>query len=158
MMKTTTEEIREQSHDDLVNNLQGLLEKNYDAEEGYKKAMLKAEGEFLTEYLKNRAVLRNRFATELSDAILKLNETPIASGSTAGTLHRTWMNIKEALSSNSDEAIMEEVIRGEKDSVEEYRESLDKNFYPPHITSMITNQMIEVEQSLKEMKNLEQHA
>lgn len=157
-MKTTTEEIREQSHEDLVNNLQGLLEKNYDAEKGYKEAMIKAEGEFLTEYLKNRAALRNRFATELSDVILKLNETPIASGSTEGTLHRTWMNIKEALSSDSDEAIMEEVIRGEKDSIEEYKESLDKNFYPPHITSMITNQMIEVQESLKNMKRLEEMA
>lgn len=154
-MKSTTEEIRENSHNDLVNNLQGLLEKSYDAENGYKEAMLKADSARLSSYLKEKAALRNRFANELTDTILKLNETPKESGSTTGTLHRTWMNIKDALSSNSDEGILEECIRGEKASVEEYKESLEANFYPPHITSMITNQKIEVENSLKTFKKLE---
>lgn len=156
-MKTTIEEAREKSHENLVSNLQGLLEKNYDAEQGYKEAMVKAENGHLKEYLKVRAALRNRFATELSDIIINLNEKPIESGSATGAVHRTWMNIKDAFSSDSDESILEECIRGEKASVEEYKEVLreNENHFTPEITSLITNQMLEVEKSLDTIKKLE---
>lgn len=36
-MKTTREAAREASHDALVHDLKELLERNYDAEKGYKK-------------------------------------------------------------------------------------------------------------------------
>ena len=42
-MKTTREEAKENIHDNLVDNLQGLLEKNYDAEKGFKKAVENAK-------------------------------------------------------------------------------------------------------------------
>lgn len=156
-MKTTIEEAREKSHENLVSSLQGLLEKNYDAEKGYKEAMVKAENGHLKEYLKVRAALRNRFATELSDTIISLNEKPKESGSATGSIHRTWMNIKEAFSSDSDEAILEECIRGEKASIEEYKEVLqaNENHFSPEITSLITNQMLEVEKSLSTITKLE---
>ncbi len=155
MKKTTAEEIREKSHDDLVNNLHGILEKNYDAEKGYKEAMLKADNNLLKEYLKERAALRALFATEISDVILKLNETPKEKGSTTGAIHRTWMNIVDAFSSNSDEGILEECIRGEKASIEEYKEAMDDHAFPVSIQSILTNQMLQVETSLKEIKKLE---
>ena len=155
MEKTTLEKAREDSHDKLVEKLQGILEKNYDAEEGYKEAMLKADNGFLTKYLKERAAMRSQFANEISHTILKLNETPIESGSTKGTIHRTWMNIKDAFSSNSDEGILEECLRGEKASVEEYKEAMDDYMFPVDINSMLTNQLKRVEQSVSKIKTLE---
>ena len=74
-MKTTLEEAKENSHEDIVNHLQQLLEKNYDAEAGYKKAMTDADSSQLKNFLKQQAVLRNRFATELDKEIRDLNET-----------------------------------------------------------------------------------
>ena len=68
-MKTTLEEAKENSHEDIVNHLQQLLEKNYDAEAGYKKAMTDADSSQLKTFLKQQAVLRNRFATELDKEI-----------------------------------------------------------------------------------------
>ena len=155
MEKTTLEKAREDSHKELVEKLQQILEKNYDAEQGYKKAMIEADNGFLSKYLKERAAMRSQFATEISDTILKLNETPIESGSTTGAMHRTWMNIKDAFSSNSDEGILEECIRGEKASVEEYQEAMDEFMFPVDINSMLTNQLKQVEQSLSKIKTLE---
>ena len=51
-MKTTREEAKENIHDNLVDNLQGLLEKNYDAEKGFKKAVENAKNSQLKEFLK----------------------------------------------------------------------------------------------------------
>lgn len=154
-MQTTIEKARGKSHEETVTNLQHLLEKNYDAEKGYKEAMVKAKDVNLKEYLKQKSALRNRFSTEISDVLVNLNETPKESGSAAGSLHRTWMNVKESLSSDKDEAILEECIRGEKASVEEYQEVLDSKNFSPEIISMITNQKLEVEKSLDIIERLE---
>ena len=154
-METTGEKARERSHEETVSSLQHLLEKNYDAEAGYKEAMLKAEHANLKEYLKERAALRNRFATQLSDTLIRLGEKPKEDGSITGDLHRTWMNIKQALSSDKDESILEECIRGEKASVEEYEEVLEKKYYTPEIAEMITRQKNEVAQTLGNIKTME---
>jgi uncharacterized protein (TIGR02284 family) len=154
-MKTTREQAKEDIHENLVDNLQGLLERNYDAEAGYKKAMQDAENAQLKEFLKRQAAQRGAFASELDQEIRALNETPKESGSTTGKLHRTWIDIKSSLSGNDDEAVLEECIRGEKASVEEYEEKLKENNFPPQISNVLNNQMNTIKSTLNTIKGLE---
>ncbi len=154
-MKTTREEAKENIHDNLVDNLQGLLEKNYDAEKGFKKAVENAKNSQLKEFLKYQAVKHNRFATELDQEIRNLNEKPIESGSTTGTLHRAWIDVKTAFTGNDDEAVLEECIRGEKASLEEYEEKLKENRFPPQINSVLNNQLTEIRSTVSKVKTLE---
>lgn len=154
-MKTTLEEAHENKHKEVVNNLQGLLEKNYDAEEGFKKAMQEAKSQDLKEYLKRQAAQRNRFATELDHEVRELNEKPKEEGSVTGALHRTWMDLKTAFSNNDDEAILEECIRGEKASVEEYEEVIKNETIPLHISNILKNQVTEIKTTLSKVKSLE---
>ncbi|MCW8981330.1 PA2169 family four-helix-bundle protein [Altibacter sp.] len=154
-MKTTREEAKENIHDDLVDNLQGLLEKNYDAEKGFTKAMKNAKDDRLKSFLKHQAAQRNRFATELDKEIRSLNETPKESGSTTGALHRTWIDVKTAFTGDDDEAVLEECIRGDKASVEEYEEKLNDNRFPPQISSVLTNQLSQIKSTLNTVKKLE---
>lgn len=154
-MQTTREEAREESKDNLVNNLQGLLEKNYDAEKGFKNAVTNANDQNLKEFLKTQSARRNRFATELDKEIRSLNVEPKQSGSTAGTLHRKWMDIKSSVAGNNDEAVLEECIRGDKASEEEYRETLNKNNFPPKIENVLNNHLNEIQTTLSQVKTLE---
>lgn len=154
-MKTTREEAREQSHEDLVNSLQELLEKNYDAEKGFKNAMENSENPRLKQFLKTQALQKNKFATELDFLIRSLNEDPKEKGSTTGDLHRTWMDIKTALSSNKDESVLEECIRGEKASKEEYEDKLDNKLLPPEISEVLRNQLREIKETIAQVKTLE---
>ncbi|QNJ99135.1 ferritin-like domain-containing protein [Constantimarinum furrinae] len=154
-MKTTKEQADQDIHDNLVDNLQGLLEKNYDAEAGYKKAMQDAKNSQLKEYLKRQAAQRGEFATELDREIRALNETPKSSGSMTGKLHRTWIDIKSAVSGDNDEAVLEECIRGEKASVEEYEEKLQKNNFPPQVSNVLNNQLDRIKSTLNTIKGLE---
>ncbi len=154
-MKTTREEAREESKDNLVNNLQGLLEKNYDAEKGFKNAITNANNQNLKEFLKTQSVRRNRFATELDNEIRSLNAEPKESGSTTGTLHRKWIDIKSSISGNNDEAVLEECIRGDKASENEYRETLEKNNFPPQVESVLSNHLNEIQTTLSQVKTLE---
>jgi len=154
-METTREHAKENIHKNLVHNLQSLLKKNYDAEKGFKKAVEDAKSKHLKEYLKHQAVKRNRFATEIDNELRSLNEKPKESGSAAGTLHRTWMDIKSAVSGNNDQAVLEECIRGDKASVEEYEETLQKNNFPPKISSVLNNQLSDIKSTLSKVKTFE---
>ncbi len=154
-MKTTNEKAKEHNHDELVDNLQGLLEKNYDAEKGFTKAMEDAENPRLKNFLKQQAAQRSRFANELSREIRNLNEEPKDSGSFTGDLHRTWIDIKSAVSGNEDEAVLEECIRGEKASYDEYQEKLKEENFPPNVSNLIQKQASEIGNTLSEVKTLE---
>ncbi|WP_432411352.1 ferritin-like domain-containing protein [Rasiella sp. SM2506] len=154
-MKTTKEKADQDIHDNLVNNLQELLEKNYDAEKGFTKAMKDAKNNNLKQYFKYQAAQRSQFANELTNEIINLNETPKESGSTTGTLHRAWIDIKTSLSGDKDEAVLEECIRGEKASVEEYEERLKENRFPTQIESTLSNQKTRIQNTLNKVRTLE---
>lgn len=154
-METTRESAKQESHNELVKNLQELLEKNYDAEKGYKKAIVETKDENLKRFLKKQVVQRNHFATELDKIIRGLNEHPKEKGSTKGDLHRTWMNIKTKLSANKDEALLEECIRGEKASKKEYEEKLKKYKFPPSIAETLKRQLSEISTTVEKIKKLE---
>ncbi len=154
-MKTTKENVDQKIHKELVDNLQDLLEKNYDAEKGFKKAMENAENENLKRFLKQQAVQRDRFATELTQELRNLNEEPKESGSVTGDLHRAWIDIKSAISGNEDEAVLEECMRGEKASADEYQEKLQKFSFPPRVSNLLQKQHNEINQTLSRVKRLE---
>lgn len=154
-MKTTKEKADQEIHEEMVDNLQALLEKNYDAEKGFKKAMQNAENLDLKDFLKRQAAQRDRFATEITDELRRLNVEPKESGSYTGDLHRTWIDIKTAFVGNEDEAVLEECIRGEKASAEEYSEKLRKFNFPAQIQSVLERQASEINQTLSQVKRLE---
>jgi uncharacterized protein (TIGR02284 family) len=65
------------------------------------------------------------------------------------------MDIKVAVSGNHDEAILEECVRGEKDSAKEYEEALDKNKFPPHLEELLKKQLIDINNMIAEVKTME---
>lgn len=154
-MKTTKEIADENIHNEITNNLQDLLVKNYDAEKGFTKAMKSVENNDFKQFLKNQAAQRSRFATELTQELRNLNEEPKERGSITGDLHRTWMDIKTAVVGNEDEGVLEECIRGEKASAKEYEEKLQKYNFPPQISSVLQKQSSEIHQTLSQVKRLE---
>ena len=154
-MKTTFEEAKQNNHDDIVDNLQQLLEKNYDAQKGFAKAMEDAKNPRLKKYLQQQSAQRSRFATELTQEIRNLNAKPKESGSFTGDLHRLWIDIKSSVAGNEDEAVLEECIRGEKASWEEYNNTLKNQSFPPQISQVVQKQAAEIHSTLANVKTLE---
>ena len=154
-MKTSLEEAREQTHKDTVNVLQGIIEKNYDAEKGYKKAMQDAKNPALKNFLKRQALQRSTFATAIDKELRDLGETPKESGSVTGNLHRAWIDIKSSVAGNDDEAVLEEVIRGEKASVDEYADAIKDKPLLPQVQSVLQSQLDDIQATLNRVKTLE---
>ncbi|XCF07919.1 PA2169 family four-helix-bundle protein [Tamlana crocina] len=126
--------------EEISNKLNELLEKNYDAEKGYLNAADNVESSTLNIFFKRRATERSEFAKELRTEILRYGEDPKDSGSFKGAVHRNWMSLKSLFKSNDEEAILEEAIRGEKASLEEYNEVLKYRNLPPSIDQMLFKQ------------------
>lgn len=136
----------------ISNKLNELLEKNYDAEKGYINAAENVNSTDLKVYFQNRASERSEFAKELRTEILRYGEDPKDSGTFSGSMHRSWMNLKSVFSSNNNEAILEETIKGEKASLEEYNEILSERTLPPSIDSILLKQKNAIQAAINTQK------
>ncbi len=123
--------------EEISKKLNELLVKNYDAEKGYLNAIDNVENERLKMFFKRRASERSAFAKELRTEILRYGEIPEDSGSFKGTMHRNWMSLKSTFSSNNEDAILEEAIRGEEASLKEYDNMINEKNLPPTIDELI---------------------
>tara|TARA_R100000935_G_C2809802_1_gene154443 strand:- start:102 stop:572 length:471 start_codon:yes stop_codon:yes gene_type:complete len=154
-MKTTREHAKEDTHKKLVQNLQELLVKNYDAHKGFIKAFKEARNKDLKDHLKIRAFLHQRNATEIDNLIHSLNETPLEEGSTVGRFHRIWMDVMIAITGHDDKTILEECLRGQKATLHEYKDKI-KNFkFPENIKDILKKHLLELEMSLEEVKTIQ---
>lgn len=140
----------------ISNKLNELLIKNYDAEKGYLNAANNIDSDRLKLYFKRRASERSDFAKELRTEIIQYEEEPKDSGSFKGTMHRNWMSLKSTFSSNNEEAILEEAIKGEKASLEEYNELLKERDLPPSIDSILIKHKNAIQSAINTVKMKEE--
>ena len=63
--------------------------------------------------------------------------------------------MKDTFTSNDEENILEEVKRGEKTAVEEYKEVVADTTLPPTTKSILTKQVSNIENTLQNVKNFE---
>ena len=140
----------------ISDKLNELLIKNYDAEKGYINAMKEVDNVNVKNFFKNRAEERSSFARELRTEILTYGEIPEDSGSFKGTLHRNWMSLKATFSSNNEETILNEALRGEKASLEEYNELLSNNNFPTRLINLLREQRNSIEAAINSVKLYEE--
>jgi len=138
--------------------LNDLLEKNYDAEKGYKKAAENAKDPKIKDIFNKRVSERYRFGHEIKTELKKLDVEPDKGGSTIGSVHRTWIDVKNAFSSDNDESMLEEAITGEEAALEDYKEALGDTDYPmpAETAKVLTQQKIAIELELNKIKQLEE--
>ncbi len=134
----------------ISQKLNDLLEKTYDAESGYKLAAEKVTVPAVHRFLNDKVQQRFDFGQALKAEIEDYGQLPDKGGSTKGALHRTWMNLATTLSGNETERILEEVERGEKESLEAYNDILgDKELtLPPSTRNLLSKQRDAIQAAL----------
>jgi uncharacterized protein (TIGR02284 family) len=126
-------------NDDAIAVLNELIETSKDGENGFRKAAQDSHAAELRAVFTEGAQRCAEGARELQTVVRRLGGDPDRSGSVAGALHRGWINVKEAVSSRDDKAILEEVERGEDYAKEAYRKALDANL-PSDALSIVQRQ------------------
>tara|TARA_R110000850_G_scaffold96117_1_gene201260 strand:+ start:409 stop:858 length:450 start_codon:yes stop_codon:yes gene_type:complete len=140
---------------EVGSKLNALLEKNYDAEKGYKKAAENTNHTALKNYFNRKAAERYDFGHQLKSEIKNFGEEPDKGGSATGSAHRAWMDVKAIFSSDNEESMLEEAIRGEKASVEEYEQVLNETTLPTSTRDLVLKQKNIISQELNTIKGLE---
>ncbi len=143
---------------EVSGKLNELLEKNYDAEKGYKLAAEKVKNQQLKNFFSKRAQERYDFGHELKSEIKNFGEEPEKGTSLASDAHRSWMNLKASLSNDKEETVLEEAVRGEKAAVEEYEDVLKDTDIPASTSNILMKQKNTIVASLNEVKTLEKQA
>lgn len=139
-----------------IKRLNELITKNYDAEEGYKKAADLVDNDTqLQQFFRDQAKSRYDFGHELKKEIKSVGGEVDKGTSVKGDLHRAWMTIKDTFSQNDSKAMLEEVVRGEEAAVEEYRNIIDEATLAPTTQSLLQKQVTSVQSALANARSLD---
>lgn len=133
--------------------LKDLIETNKDGQHGFQTAAEDAKDGELARIFTEFSTQRASFIAELQDRVRGLGGDGSNSGSVAASLHRGWINLKAAISSNEPHAVLAECERGEDAAVKAYREALDENL-DPVTRGVISRQYASVQAAHDRVKQL----
>ena len=139
--------------DDVVSTLNELIETCKDGQEGFKQAAEGVERSDLKSLFFEFSQQRAHFAGELQGIVQKLGGDPETSGSTAGAMHRGWINLKSAITGKDEQAVLNECERGEDSARNTYKDALDDDL-PTYIMDTVRNQYDSIVQAHDRVKAL----
>jgi uncharacterized protein (TIGR02284 family) len=140
---------------ETISTINSLIETLKDGQEGFRQAAEAVQDPELKSLFNEYSLQRSRFAGELQSEAISLGESkPEDSSSTAGALHRTWINLKSAITSKDDHAILAECERGEDSAVKEYRDAMEKQELAAPVREIVSRQFTEVKSAHDRIKQL----
>jgi uncharacterized protein (TIGR02284 family) len=109
-----------------VSVLNGLIKTTLDSMKGYEDAAKDAESTQYATMFADFARDRAQVATELQAQVRALGSEPEMDSSMLAAAHRTFMDLKQAITGKDDKAIILEVERGEDHIKAKYEDALQQ--------------------------------
>jgi uncharacterized protein (TIGR02284 family) len=147
-------------NDEAIDCLNDLIETCRDGQLGFESAAEAVGDPRYRELFRRNSMQRARFVNELQGEVRRLGAEPRADGTAAGALHRGWINLKTALTSKDEKAVLAECERGEDHAVETYRDAEQKEL-PEPARAIVHRQSSEVRlahDSMRSLRNIEAEA
>lgn len=139
--------------DNTAKVLNSLIQTLKDGQEGFRLAAEGAKSVELKRIFHELSLQRAKLAGELQMFVRELGAEYETSSSVLGTLHRGWINVRTAVTSQDDQAILDECERGEDSAVQHYREALAEDL-PANVRTVVTNQASDVQSAHDRIKTL----
>jgi uncharacterized protein (TIGR02284 family) len=133
--------------------LNDLIECCMDGTLGYRHAAEHVKSVRLQQLFLRLVEQREQFSNKLETLVRSLSEKAEESGSISSAMHRGWMDLKAAISSNDEKAVLAECERGEDVAVAAYEKALETEL-PVDIRSAVVAQSAEVKASHDEIRAL----
>jgi uncharacterized protein (TIGR02284 family) len=140
---------------ETLSTVNRLIETLKDGQEGFRQAAEAVKDSQLKTLFNEFSLQRSKFAGELQSHAIQLGESnPEDSSSTAGALHRAWINMKSAITSQDDHAILAECERGEDSAVAEYKKAMEDVELPSSVRDVVSRQYTDVKAAHDKVKAL----
>ena len=138
----------------VVNVLNDLIETCRDGLDGFKEAAQNVKNPDLKSFFSDAATERAQCIQELQLEVRRLGGETEKSGSTAGAIHRVWMDIKGTLTGKDDHAILSECERGEDSAVSAFRDALKEKNLPSNILTIVERQLQVIQKTHDRVKQM----
>jgi uncharacterized protein (TIGR02284 family) len=125
--------------DNITSILNDLVETSKDGEKGFRAAAEDTKNAELQAVFLRRAQDCATGAADVQQLVVRLGGNPDEGGSVAGAVHRGWVNLKAAVSTRTDLAILEECERAEDVAKARYRKALEETL-PEDIRVVVQRQ------------------
>lgn len=127
-----------------INLLNDLIETSKDGQKGFETSAEDIKNPAIKQFFQTRASDCASAIAELQTEVRALGGDPETSSSVSGTLHRAWVDLKSLVTGKSDEAILNEVERGEDVALKAYKDARQKaveKSLPANVTGLIDRQL-----------------
>lgn len=142
-----------EDNDDIISTLNDLIEVSKDGEEGFRSSAENVDDPKLKAFFLRRSQEVAASVQELQELVRSLGGEPASSTSLSGALHRRWIDIKTALTSNDTLAVLNETERGEDVALATYRKAAEKDL-PTHVRFVVVRQLEGAKRNHDEVKQL----
>jgi uncharacterized protein (TIGR02284 family) len=140
---------------EIISTINDLIETLKDGQEGFRQASEAVKNPQLKTLFSEYSLQRAKFAGELQNEAINLGEyNPETSSSTAGAMHRAWINLKSAITSGDEHAILAECERGEDSAVNEYKKAMEEEELSAPIRETISRQYTNVKSAHDRIREL----
>jgi uncharacterized protein (TIGR02284 family) len=139
-----------------IETLNDLVKINNDRIEGYEKATKDiGEGQedlkaLFTSIIGDSHNYKLALGTEIEVLGADIENTT----STSGSLHRTWLQVKAAFTSNSTKSVLEECEFGEDAIKKAYQTAIEEEHLPAYIKDILIDQKASIDATHDEIKQL----
>jgi uncharacterized protein (TIGR02284 family) len=123
----------------LVTVLNDLVETSRDGERGFRACAEAVESPELRRLFQDMARSCTEAIGELEREVRAAGGNPAEGGSTAGAMHRGWVNVKSMIMGRDETAVFAECERGEDIAKRSYEEALRANL-PEEVRRMVERQ------------------
>jgi uncharacterized protein (TIGR02284 family) len=143
------------SSDAVIAVLNDLLETCYDGLQGFRAAAEELHSQEAIAFCLSRSQRIDEAAAELYTAIRHLGGHPAEHGHAVAEIHRGWIHLRAAAPTETDDAILAEIERGEDIAVQHYRRAIAQPL-PPPIHDLVDDQRRGLEATLGHVRVLRQ--
>jgi len=91
---------------------------------------------------------------ELMSLITERGGDPDNTTSTAGAIHRAWIDLKNSFSGDKAESTLENVVFGEEAAIDAYQDALDSGDLCPESSRVVSDQLHHLKSSYSKFSNL----
>ncbi|MBW3521381.1 PA2169 family four-helix-bundle protein [Chryseobacterium sp. NKUCC03_KSP] len=92
--------------------------------------------------------------SELMNLITERGGNPDNTGTTAGAIHRGWIDVKNSFSGDKTGSTLENVVFGEEAAIDAYQDALDSGDLCPESSRVVRDQLHHLKSSYNKFNNL----